>query len=150
MSVPGEGTIPPVLSHEAATMEVLDWVANALGAVTTLGREVEGTAAGTGAGCADVATLFPRAAPLVRRVVNFEAVALLSVDPDGLGFSVAGVDPVGARERIESEVAEILTQRNFESGFLGRSVWSVGRWMLRVTPSGAVVPSAIARPPASR
>lgn len=28
---------------------------------------------------------------------------------------------------IKSEVAEILTKRNFESGFLGRSVWSVGQ-----------------------
>lgn len=90
-------------------MEVLDWVAGALGAVATLGHGAENRADL----CTDVATLFPRAAPLFRRVAEFRAVALLSVDDDGLGFSAAGVAPAVDGELVEAEVAHMIRQGAF-------------------------------------
>ena len=67
-----EPGMPPVLAQEAATMEVLDWVAGALESVTALGYGSHGTVSR----CADLHTLFPLAAPLFRRVAELEAVAL--------------------------------------------------------------------------
>lgn len=90
-------------------MEVLDWVAGALGAVATLGHGSEKRADR----CTDVPTLFPRAAPLFRRVAEFRSVALLSVDDDGLGFSTAGVAPAVDGDLVEAEVAHLIRQGAF-------------------------------------
>ncbi|MEQ9570171.1 MAG: ATP-binding protein, partial [Longimicrobiales bacterium] len=109
MSVPPDRGVPPVLAQEAATMEVLDWVASALESVTALGYGSHGTVAR----CADVATLFPRAAPLFRRVAEFRAVSLLAVDDDGLGFTPAGVDPAVDEDEVAAEVRHQIAQGAF-------------------------------------
>ena len=101
--------MPPVLAQEAATMEVLDWVAGALESVTALGYGSHGTVSR----CADLDTLFPRAAPLFRRVAELEAVALFSMDDDGLGFSPAGAQPADFHEVIEAEVAHQISHGAF-------------------------------------
>lgn len=90
-------------------MEVLDWVASALGAVATLGHGSHGTQTR----CTDVKTLFPRAAPLFRRVAEFRAVSLLAVDADGLGFTPAGVEPVRDDALVREEVAHLVSQGVF-------------------------------------
>lgn len=90
-------------------MEVLDWVAGALESVTALGYGSHGTVSR----CVDIETLFPRAAPLFRRVAELDAVALLSMDEDGLGFTAAGVQPTRFSERVEREVEHQIAQGNF-------------------------------------
>ncbi len=90
-------------------MEVLDWVASALESVTALGYGSHGAVSR----CPDVATLFPRAAPLFRRVAEFRAVSLLAMDDDGLGFTPVGVDPAVDGDLVAREVEHQIRQGAF-------------------------------------
>ncbi len=113
--------VPSDKSHEAATMEVLDWVASSLESVTALGYGSHGTVAR----CSDLETLFPRAVPLFRRVAEFDAVALVSLDDDGLGFTPSGVDPLTDTDHIDAEIGHQIATGAFAAALYEQRLFVV-------------------------
>lgn len=53
---------------------------------------------------AEPGAVFAAALPVLRRLVEFRATALFTVDEGGMEFSLAGVDPPEAREALEREL----------------------------------------------
>jgi signal transduction histidine kinase/CheY-like chemotaxis protein/HPt (histidine-containing phosphotransfer) domain-containing protein len=103
MTTEPTGPAPPV------TSDVLAWVAQALDSVAALGLSYQGSVAQ----CAGMDELFAAAVPLVRRVGDFAEVGFVAVDEDGLGFTVASVDPPTAAEALDAELQQQAADGTF-------------------------------------
>ena len=119
-------TEPSAGASPKAGGEILGWVSHALESVAALGLSVQGGAEQA----TDVGQLFLSAAPLIRRVGDFPALAFLGVDDETLDFRVVGVDPPELAERIEDEVAHQVAEGTF--------AWSLYQHRPVVVPGAAL------------
>ena len=85
------------------------WLQDALDAVAALGQ-----AFNTGLGAAGTpGEVFKAAQPALRRLVDFKAMALLTVDDEGIRFDLAKADPPGEREAVLREVEHQTREGTF-------------------------------------
>ncbi len=108
-----------------------DWLAEALDGVAELGRTFN-------AGLPSVRTpteVFEAALPVLKRLASFEHMALLTVDEDGLEFTMAESDPPEGRELVLEELANQAREGTFgwalyqDRGVLVPGT-AMGRWVL--------------------
>ncbi len=108
--------------------ELKAWLGEALDAVATLGRTLqsEGPDEWTPAG------IFEAARPAIRRLSDFRAMALLSVEPDGLDFGLVESDPPELAVDVSRELDYQVSQGTFGwSLYQSRPVIVPGRHLAR-------------------
>ncbi len=126
-----EAAVPVESGRGLGSGDNYEWLRDALDAVAALGQTFQ-TELGTGGSPEQV---FAAARPALLRLADFNTVAFLNVDADGLGFELAGVDPPQAGETVLEEVA-----RQTEDGTFGWALYQdrpvlvagqrMGRWIL--------------------
>ena len=104
-----ESAPAPVDPAAPGTSDILTWVSGALESVAALGLSLQGDLVTT----ADLSSLFPAVAPLVRRAADFQAIVVLGIDDDGLSFTVAGVDGCEQDGRVQAEVEHQVAAGTF-------------------------------------
>ena len=102
-------TSPPSMPAQPIAPGVDGGVRDALDALLTFSVGVR-TELLEGVGHAE---LFSLARAALRRLLSFTALAVLSIDDDGLGFSLRDCDPPAAAEAIEDEVARLEADGTF-------------------------------------
>jgi len=123
-----KGGMPPMFSGEGGTD--FCWLRDALDAVAALGQAFN---AGLGTERTP-AEVFQAAQPALRRLADFRAMALLTVDGEGIRFDLAEADPPGSAGSILEEVRHQTREGTFGWAlYQDRSVLVpgavLGRWI---------------------
>lgn len=123
----------------AADTDHAHWLPEALNAVADLGRSLQGDFRED----RDPNDVFVACTPALRRLADFDMLAFMRVQDNGLDFELALVDPPAAADKVEAEIAFQIAEGTFAwSLYQNRAVIvpgrHLGRWVVMhvlATPS---------------
>jgi len=129
----GVGGFPAihVKPEDPRTTREQAWLSDALDAVVELSRSMAGDAVSD----YTPVDVFNATKPVLRRLAEFQTLAFLSLDSDGLSFDVEDVDPIASAELLRREMAHLIEDGTFAwSLYQNRPVivpgHFVGPWVL--------------------
>jgi signal transduction histidine kinase/DNA-binding response OmpR family regulator len=119
------------MSAAETVPDVLGWVTDALQSASSLGYDSAGPAAGHDAPEA----LFLESVPLLRIIGDFDAMAFVVVEEDGVAFRVAAADPPQRLAEVDSELRHQVASGMFAWSLYQRrpvvvAGEALGRWVV--------------------
>ncbi|MEZ4414423.1 MAG: ATP-binding protein [Gemmatimonadota bacterium] len=126
MSSEHGGAVVGALAPSDRTSREQAWLSDALDAVVELSRSLAGDARSD----YSPVDVFAATKPVLRRLADFQTIAFLSLDPDGVSFDVQDVDPGGATELVRRELDHLVADGTFAwSLYQNRPVLVPGRFV---------------------
>ena len=105
------------------------WVTEVLDAIAAMGRQFQDDLTQT----ATMSDVFEISRGVLRRVGDFEAVAFLSMDEEGLGFEIQSFDSPRRMDELQKEIDHQIAEGTFG--------WSLRRNQCVITPGAHLAPA---------